>query len=461
MIAREILLSLLLAIGAQGWLVHGMSTPAPTDLDNEPRVHTRDERLVITPEYFGTAAAESREGKVRLARVKRLMQDVRAKWPSSGLYFNKKHKENDCFFSHHPQRALDSTKAIKVRILANPIKSLSGGQVYTTEETTTKTKTTFKGATYGASESKSKQSSWQAGAEFSLGPLGEWLSFGLAGKWSTETTHTEGSSTSDTTENSDQESVAVKKGRKVTCPADHTCDLQSWTYQATFYGKSPVIPAVDLACIWDHTTGDRDVIGTLPWQVPRNSLADIGKYCEREQDESIQKMEDGDLGRVSDYELTLLRPLAWPLWHTNCRMYRGENGNPDYAHFLGKIAMELIDRKLGSWASSQEGPKFYKLNETALPEEGHAVPMSKWLYQNRVFQYDPQAQDPVQYLQHEDWSWDFPVRNPDSSLMHSTVLVKTPYSTASKRSEEEGTTIDIIDEDMDLDILHYAFANIA
>ncbi|KAM3432835.1 hypothetical protein MY4824_006352 [Beauveria thailandica] len=466
MLAQGIFLPLLLAIGAQGRALHDTAMRAPAEMYNEAQVHARDEGLAITPEILGEAAAQSREGKVRMARVKSLMTHVTTKWPSSGIYFNKKHKDYDCFLSHHPQRQLDQDKTVNIRILASPLKSLSSGQSYTTEEIKTKMTTSFKAETSGSSSSKTVQTTWEVSPEFSLGPLGKWLTFGLAGKWSKEKSNTQGSSTSDGTENSDSYSVAVKKGRKVTCPPNHTCDLQSWTYQATFRGSSPVIPMVDFTCVWDHTKGYRDVIGALPWQVPGNILPDMDNYCTHhehppnEAEEDIWKMESGVLGRKSDFELTLINQ-GIPLLGVNCRSYRGDDGYFYNSHFVGKIAMELIDRKMGSWASNDEGPKYYKLKDPSVPEQGKAVSMSKWLYENGAFQYDPQAQDAVEYLQHEDWSWEFPVRNPDSSIMTSTVLVKTPYGASNKRGEDGEVTIEIIDENMDMVMEHYDFMDFA
>ncbi|EFY94014.2 hypothetical protein X797_012297 [Metarhizium robertsii] len=211
---------------------------------------------------------------------------------------------------------------------------------------------------------------------------------------------------------------------------------------------------VDFACLWDHSKGYRDVIGTLPWQVPSTIFPDMDKYCHLyDAEESIQKLDDGVLGRLSDFELTLIRlNRIGHLWSVICS---------PYPHFVGKIAMELIDRKIGSWASNDEGPKYYKMKVSSLPEQGRAVPMSKWLYENAAFQYDPQAQDAVEYLQHEEWSWDFPVRNPDSSLMTATVLVKTPFGAGNKRSEDEEVTIEIIDENMDLNMEHYHIADLS
>ncbi|KAM3462526.1 hypothetical protein MY5147_001754 [Beauveria neobassiana] len=56
----------------------------------------------------------------------------------------------------------------------------------------------------------------------------------------------------------------------------------------------------------------------------------------------------------------------------------------------------------------------------------------------------------------EDWSWEFAVRSPDSSIWTSTVLVKTPYGASNKRGEDdEVMTIEVIDEDMDMVMEHY------
>lgn len=371
----------------------------------------RNEDFNISPEILGEEAAKTQEGKVRIARFQSFMKKLGDKWPKSGVYLNKKHQEHECFFIHYPFSQIDAAET-EVKILAKSLRHMSAGQTYSTDDSVTDVTTTSRVTTLETSNSKTTVSSWERGGEFGFGPLTSWLglSIDINGKHVTEDTSVTDSSTKQSTENSKEHSVLLKKGRTVICPKNHICDLQLWTYQATVSGVAPAVLAVDFKCAHQSKLdGKQSAIGNQDWQVPELTAAALKDF-------------DGKA------ELSIIPDLG---------VFPGRY--KDFWAWRGVIARD-----------------FYRWTPSGSASLGFA--QQSWLAHNDMFRYNPEKFDfTIDYLQDSKLSWSFPVLSPKSTLQTATILVKTPISAAAKRSVEDETIIEIIDEDVDLNVDDYSF----
>lgn len=247
--------------------------------DSSADNHARNEGFNISPEIIGEEAAKTKE-KVRIARFQSFMKKLGDKWPKSSVYLNKKHQEHECFFIHYPVSQMDAAE-MEVKILAKSLRHMSAGQTYSTDDSVTGVTTSSRVTTLETSNSKTTVSSWEKRGELSLGPWTSWLglSIDINGKHVIEDTSVTDSSTKQSTENSKEHSVLLKKGRTVTCPKNHMCDLQLWTYQATVSGVAPAVLAVDFKCVHQSKLDDKQsAIGDQDWQVPELTAAALRHF---------------------------------------------------------------------------------------------------------------------------------------------------------------------------------------